>query len=400
LALGGGVLAAGGAAGAWGLLARDGDTAATPPKGESPTASGGASRLVWKASVQSDGIGDTIPFPVGDDLALVSDAVLLCVDARTGKRRVERDLSGGPKTVLSDGQRLFALDSGLTRIRLVPVDLTTGSFRAPLAEFDDLDTVDTRLVVAVGRALILEGKTTKGWVRIAIDSRTGKQRWRRPMPAPPEGSIDLAVTPMGSSFLRTEEKLVSLIDARTGATRWSVRIPEELSNVLPGRTRHAISSGHLFLGASELLALRLSDGETAWRFGKGRKFGEQYEAPLPHYGPPILKDGVLYTAERDNGVIALEPRSGRLLWEEDKSTASPLSFAAAPAVNGKYFYASPDNDAQWIAAIDLRTHRVAWTFQSPFGDQGGVAPTVMALPAAKRLIVLRGSAVCALALDE
>ena len=398
LALGGGVLAAGGAAGAWGLLGRDDDSAGTPGKEPSPNASGGAPRMVWKAFVEGD-LGDAVPIPVGDDLVLVAEGRLLCVDPRTGKRRAESELVGAPKTVLSDGERLFALD-GSDPQHLVPVDLTTGSFREPLAEFGDLDWLDIRLVIAIGRSVVVEGKSRKGWVRIAVDSRTGKQRWRRSMPTPADTFDDLIATPMGSSFLRTQGESVSLINARTGAPRWSVQIPKKYSRGITAGLRHALSSDHLFLGTTEVLALRLSDGRTTWNFGKGREFGEDYDPDLPHYGPPIVKDGVVYTTERDNGLIALDARSGRLLWEEDKAAASSLSFAATPAVNGKYFYASPDNDAQWAAAIDLRTHRVAWTFQSPLGDRGGVSPTIMTLPKAKRLIVVRGTGVCALPLDE
>ncbi|MFF7653380.1 PQQ-binding-like beta-propeller repeat protein [Streptomyces sp. NPDC007983] len=399
LALGGGVLVAGGAASAWGLLARNDDSAGTPGTGPSPKASGGAPRMVWKANVEGEGIGDIVPFPVGDDLALVTEGRLLLVDARTGERRAESELVGDPKTVLSDGERLFTLDDRDPQ-HLVPVDLGTGSFRAPLARIDGLDVLETRLVIAMGRSLVLEGKTRKGWVRFAVDSRTGKEVWRRRMPTPADTFDDLTATPMGSSYLRTQGESVSRIDARTGATRWSARVPKKNTGGLNGGRRHAVSSDHLFLGAEELLALRLSDGGTTWSFGKGRKFGEDYDASAGHYGPPVFKDDVVYTTERDNGLIALEARSGRLLWEEDKANASSLSFAANSTVSGRYFYVSPDNDAQWIAAIDLRTHRVAWTFQSPLGDRGGISPTIMTLPKAKRLIAVRGTSVCALPLDE
>lgn len=399
LALGGGVLAAGGAAGAWGLLASDDDTAGPASKKQSRSTPGGAPRLVWKAFVESEGIGDTVPLPVGDDLALVAEGRLLCVDARTGERRAESELVDYPQTVLSDGERLFALDDRDPQ-HLVPVDFGTGSFQAPLARLDGLDALETRLVIAIGRSLVLEGKTRKGWVRFAVDSRTGKEVWRRRMPTPANTFDDLTATPMGSSYLRTQGESVSRIDARTGATRWSVRVPKKNTGGLNAGRRHAVSSDHLFLGAEELLALRLSDGRTTWSFGKGRKFGKDYEASADHYGPPVFKDNVVYTTERNNGLIALDSRSGRLLWGEDKAAALSLSFAANSTVSGRYFYASPDNDAQWVAAIDLRTHRVAWTFQSPLGDRGGITPTIMTLPKAKRLIVVRGTGVCALPLDE
>ena len=351
--------------------------------------------MSWKASVGDFG-NEADLFMVGDAVAMVSAGGLHCLDARTGKRRGVNEQVVGDDSVASDGQGLFALDNAdYEKFRIVPVSRTTGAFGTPIAEVRRFST-DWKLRAAVGRALVLEGETRDGWQRIAIHSRTGKELWRRPIREP--GSGDITITPVGSSFIRSEGEHVSLIDARDGTTRWTTKIPEKESGGLSPGARHSFSADHLFIGTWQLLALRLSDGEVAWNFGKGRKFGASYEPGAQHYGPPVVKDGVVYAMERLNGLVAVDAGSGRLLWEE-KGDALEYDFSATPAIGDRYFYASPGNDSQWIAAIDLRTHRVAWTFSSPWGDVGGLSPTITALPEARRVVVVRAASLCAVPLE-
>ncbi|MEU1806224.1 PQQ-binding-like beta-propeller repeat protein [Streptomyces sp. NPDC019937] len=392
----GAVLAAGGVAGAGSALwnageSGPGDDGRAAEAGRSP---GGAPRMSWKASVGDFGQEAEL-HTVGGVVTTVSEAGLRCLDASTGTRRGVNEQVTTAGAVASDGRRLFALNSDISKARIVPVNLTTGAFGTPLAEIRDLATENMRFLGAVGGSLVLEGEAREDWLRIAVDSRTGRELWRRPMPAPDD---DVIATPKGSSLIRTEGERVSLIDARDGTTRWSTKIPKKMSGGLRPGARHSFSADHLFIGTWELLALRLSDGALEWSFGTGRKFGASYEPGAQHYGPPVVREGVVYAMERANGLVAVDARSGRLLWEE-KGEVPAYDFSATPAVGDRYFYASPDNDSQWIAAIDLRKHRVAWTFSSPWGDVGGLSPAITALPEARRVVVVRGAAVCAVPLE-
>ncbi|WP_063728439.1 protein kinase domain-containing protein [Streptomyces sp. RTd22] len=395
----GAVLAAGGAAGAAYWLrddrasGRGNDDRAGAPR-RSP---GGASRMSWKASVGDSGQEADL-FTVGDSLAFVSEGGLHFLDARTGKRRGVNEQIISSDAVASGGRGLFALDdTDFETARIVPVNLTTGAFGTPIAEVRHIAAGDLRFLGAVGRSLVLEGETRDGWQRIAVNSRTGKEMWRRPM-SDSGNAADIMATPTGSSLIRSDGERVSLIDARDGTTRWTTKIPKKMSGGLSPGARHSFSADHLFIGTWELLALRLSDGEVAWSFGKGREFGASYEPGAQHYGPPVVKDGVVYAMERLKGLVAVDAGSGRLLWEE-KGDSLDYDFSATPAIGDRYFYASPDNDSQWIAAIDLRTHRVAWTFASPWGDVGGLSPTITALPKARRAVVMRATSVCAVPLE-
>ncbi|MBL1102344.1 serine/threonine-protein kinase [Streptomyces coffeae] len=401
LAAGGGLLVAGGAA-AWGLLRDGGGEKATgsPHHGGAGSHHTGAPRLAWKTTGGAI-IGDARLLRVGGGLAMVSESGLRCFDARTGKQRGVNDelvTDSTESTVVSDGHRLFALDPGASTLRIVPVDFATGTVRSPLATLRGIAADDARFLAATDSALIVEGKARRGWVRAAVDPGTGQEMWRRRIATP--GDDEIVATPVETTgLIRTQGEQVTLIDVRNGAPRWTAKVPEKLTGGLSVGARHTFSAGLLFLGTWELMALRLSDGKRAWSFGAGRDLGTRDNKPgVQRYGPPVVQGGVVYSAERERGLVALDAASGRLKWDLKKGDGPVLAFAAIPAADDAYVYVSPDNDSQWAAAVDRRTHRVVWTFQSPLADRGGAFPRIMTHPAAKRLIIGRGDAVCALPL--
>ncbi|WP_435243777.1 protein kinase domain-containing protein [Streptomyces cucumeris] len=396
LTAGGGLLVAGSAAAAWALL-RDGSgkNGADSPRRGAARPDTGAPRIAWKTAGGTIG-EDARLLRVGDGLAMVSESGLRCFDARTGKRRGVNDELVTDSCVVSDGRRLFALDPGPSTLRIVPVDFVTGTTRSPLATLRGIAAQDARILAATDSALIVEGKARKGWVRAAVDPGTGHEMWRRRMAVP--GDDEIVATPVEAGLIRTQGEQVTLIDLRNGAPRWTVEVPEKLTGGLLVGARHTFSAGLLFLGTWELVALRLSDGKRAWGFGAGRTSGTGDKPGRRHYGPPVVQGGVVYAAERECGLVALDAESGRLLWDQKKGDGPVLEFGATLAADDGYVYVSPDNDSQWAAAVDRRTHRVAWTFQSPLGDRGGGFSTIMTHSAAQRLIIGRGDAVCALPL--
>ncbi|MEU8823119.1 serine/threonine-protein kinase [Streptomyces sp. NPDC048636] len=393
---GGGLLAAGGAGLAWALRDGGGEMTAGSPHhgaGSRPT---GAPRPAWKTTGGSS-VLDARLLRVGEGLAMVSESGLRCFDARTGRRRGVNDELVTDSDVVSDGRGLFALDNGSSTLRIVPVDFATGTMRSPLATLRGIAGLDARFLAATGSALIVEGKARGGWVRVAVDPDTGHELWRRRMATP--GDDEIVATPVGTSgLIRTQGEQVTLIDLDSGAPRWTAKVPEKLTGGLSVGARHAVSAGFVFLGSWELMAFRLSDGKRAWTFGAGRTSGAGDKPGRQHYGPPVVQGGVVYSAERGRGLVAVDATSGRLMWDLKRGDGPVLDFGATPAADGDYVYVSPDNDSQWATAIDHRTHRVAWTFQSPLGVQGASSPTLMTHPRAKRLIIGRGDAVCALPL--
>ena len=266
--------------------------------------------MSWKASVSDSGREADL-FTVGDDFALVSEGGLHCLDARTGKRRGvnEQVISA----VVSDGR---GCSRWTTPIAKRPGSSPSTSPRGLSGPRSPRFATSTRWRGSWERSAVRwSWKARHVTAGSASPSIPGPARRCGAVRCPSRATRDITITPVGSSFIRSEGEHVSLIDARDGTTRWTTKIPKKKSGGLSPGARHSFSADHLFIGTWELLALRLSDGELAWSFGKGRKFGASYEPGAQHYGPPVVKDGVVYTMERLNGLVAVDAGSGRLLWE-------------------------------------------------------------------------------------
>ncbi|GAA1297390.1 serine/threonine-protein kinase [Streptomyces javensis] len=397
-AVGGGALVAGGAAGAWAWLdaeGSDGGTAAAPRSTRRPAGAG--PRLVWKMSVP-EATTDLEALIVGDHVVIVHDNGLLCVDAKTGEKRGESDRT---VPVVIDGDRLLACEaddqSGATAI--APVDLETGNLKTPIARTGALG-LEPKLLAVMDGTLFAEGFAKGGEKRLAINLRTGKRLWARAIA--PGTSDPIAAASAGARLLRFSGEEAIAIDPHSGAQRWSKRIPLGSDAVISLDRAFATTGDHVFTGGRELLALRTTDGATAWRFGAERKSEESYDPRMEHYGPPAVKDDVVYSVERRNGLVALDAQSGRLLWQEKGAAdqaASSEAYESTPVVGERYFYASPEKD-RWARAVDLRTHRTAWTFQGPSGDKDGMSASVMrAHRRAGLVIITNGKTVCAIPLE-
>ncbi|WKX72921.1 PQQ-binding-like beta-propeller repeat protein [Streptomyces sp. XD-27] len=394
IAGGGTVLAAGAALGGWAWLRPRVSSPASGGSPETPARRPGTPpRLSWK--VTPGDFWDAVTVLVaGDHAGIVSPAGLLCVDARTGDASRPNTQVTQKELVVSDGRRLLAAEPGIGSLRISPIHLRTGNFGTPLAELPTTDSL--RLLAADEESLYLQGHTKKGWLRTAVDTRTGEVRWRRPI-ATPSGDA-LVARLAGDTLVIASGERFTAIDTGNGTARWTTVLTKGQGIDPLGVARLAVSGEHLFLGSSDLLALRLSDGEEAWRFGQGRKFATKFPPEAHRYGPPVVRDDVVYAAERGHGLVALDAKGGDLLWEQRKALGPPVFWAAGPDIGKRYIYVKPDVD-QWVTAIDLRTHRVAWTFSGAAGVTPGLSTVVTAHRSAGRVLVASGGTVCAIPLE-
>ena len=95
--------------------------------------------------------------------------------------------------------------------------------------------------------------------------------------------------------------------------------------------------------------------ELAWSFATGQVEG--------HQAPPIVNNGVMFVATPGNQLIALEAKSGKLLWRykrplpEDLTTLHPTNRGVG-LFGDKVFFASADSV---LVALDARTGKEVWT---------------------------------------
>ncbi|MER7398470.1 PQQ-binding-like beta-propeller repeat protein [Streptomyces sp. NPDC000151] len=391
---GGGVLAVGAIGGGVAWLSADESARAPKPKGSTGRRPGTAPAMSWKVSVSRDEFRATA-HPIGGNVAVAAVDGLRFVDARTGAEHGSNEDITDKERIASDGKRLFALDES-DNPHIAPVDPVTGNRRTPVARVKDIDSGTERLPAVSKELFLVQASNSKGAWIIAYDKRTGGERWRHFISKRAAESTRM-ITPVGQRLIVSSDDDIGVLDARNGLQVWTRKLSYSNTEVLETAGRHAYSRTHVFLYDRELHAIRLSDGKAGWNFGTDREVSRRKSLKDKDlYGPPAVKDGVVYCIERESGVVALEESSGKVLWEQKKSAGPVPSYAAQPAVGKKYLYTTPES-SQWAMAIDLRTHRAAWTFQGP--GENDYTARMTALPDAGRILMEGGITVCAIPLE-
>jgi outer membrane protein assembly factor BamB len=190
----------------------------------------------------------------------------------------------------------------------------------------------------------------------AVDRTSRKNRW--PVPTPyvaPIGETAEAVANGGYLVVSSEDGTVFAFNFKTGKKAW------ELSNQNKGSTlAPVINNGTVYLGGSDLLACRLSDGQKLWQ-------------ALGTWGPPIL-DGydVLAMAADDyrypySGPVRISADTGSENYDwyaQPKGDNAPL---VAPVIQGHSLWMVEGGDIKGVTARNKTTGDAAWTYRPKRG---------------------------------
>ncbi|MEU5104573.1 serine/threonine-protein kinase [Streptomyces sp. NPDC021354] len=391
---GGAVLGAAAASvGTWAWLTRRGqhrDTVGPRPSSTARPANIPSQAVWWVKVNRTD--ETFVPTPVGDLILVMIDDGLVGLDAKTGEKRWSRKwetLSGAQIAwqVVSDGERAYAFipeTSTAEGLAVHSIDLGNGKPKPLIGPFRDFFGSRTEqaqpLTVADGVIYLVAQRwkagpvdNEKGWHVMAADLQSGKELWRQPITGAyyPVSSDDGIVAKAVGNCLAVTRRVgvldivdgIGSRDTRTGRMLWSWDLPRERldskSYLEPGQL--VADNDRVYFGTGRLYAFRLSNGDKAWVFGEGRDKGDIEKDTRP-YGRPAVKDGVVYVAEGTRGLVAVEADSGKLLWET--SLGGVPSLLVTPVIGRKYAYVAMDGNAR-ISAVDLHTHKVAWTFRVP-----------------------------------
>ncbi|MEU6772132.1 PQQ-binding-like beta-propeller repeat protein [Streptomyces sp. NPDC046759] len=258
-------------------------------------------------------------------------------------------------------------------LALASADVRTGKEGDPFAQFSDLRglPLNQALCVAGGVLYAVAGRgefdfgylASQSWYVIAVDIGTGKRLWTAPLPSRRQAAAHLyflGASVVGNGLVALQEAddgsvHAVLRDIRTGTVRWD----RKLDGVEPDRVRQPLvtDAQHLYVGAGRLRALRLSDGSVAWD-SKSRRPGRTY-------GLPALRDGTLYAVEKGLGLVAFDPSSGGVKWQEEGGQGTTADLNAAPVVGSDYVY-SKRGSRLW--AIELSSHAPAHSYRTT-GDR-------------------------------
>ncbi|GIE82844.1 hypothetical protein Aph02nite_87940 [Actinoplanes philippinensis] len=287
-------------------------------------------RLVkkWSVELRSEdscsSLGDPI---VADGRVFIADQLGISAYATgDGAKLWSHDWEGSsnhpPSMAVADG----VLIAGYTDCEsmsdpnsgLVGLDVRTGAelWNGVTAPVIGTMIVDKGVVVTAGRDIYDDTAT------VAVRLSDGKEAWRADGRLISGASADGVVT-------GTAESGTVAFDIATGATRWTVNRYLHTGTASP--------AGDVFYGPSDdgkhLEAVSAADGRVLWT--------------APDNDGVVATDGTRVYCSQDNGIVALDSRTGRQVWRSDL----PAHGVLAATVAGGVVYAAR-------VALDATTGRV------------------------------------------
>jgi outer membrane protein assembly factor BamB len=272
----------------------------------------------WR--VMHDAMVRNRPVVVDGGIYLGADNGLHALDAITGRSRWTCPGGGltrwTPPPAVSGDQAYLAVAEGLCAL-----DVATGARRWVF----DTESVRSAPVVAGESVYVLAGGRS---VLVAVDARTGAQRWRTPTSAGRPVVVGDTIYAAGGNRIQAR-------DAATGRRLWTsaglTAVPE----------RPLVTGGRVYITAPDgLFALDAATGERCWRL----------QDTLVRARPAAAGDTVLLASAK--GLQALDAATGSPRW-----TAPVLG---TPMVSGSAVYLTTDAG---LSAVDLATGTPRWVYE-------------------------------------
>ncbi len=253
-------------------------------------------------------------------------------------------------------------------------------------------------VAAVGALLLRPTPPPDDWLGfrggpghdgVALTGPVGQPvvRWTQPLGAPVKNNIvikgDLVVVP-------TEDGALHALDIATGTVRWTYRPGTSLTGPVASgdlvyvtdgggilqaletatgtvrwRATHRVTGASAGIVAGDAVLVGTSDGHVvAFDAASGAlRWDVVVSLAGAVLGSPAYDDGLIYTASRDAGLVALREASGEVAWRLDTG-GDPVG---TPVVAGgvAYIGAQVDEPGGRLRAVDAATGLLRWPADEP-----------------------------------
>jgi outer membrane protein assembly factor BamB len=196
-----------------------------------------------------------------------------------------------------------------------------------------------------------------------LDAGSGTLRWKFRTGNVVHASPAIA---NGLVYIGSWDSYFYAIDAKSGQERWRFKTGEdhEIANQVGIQSSAVIADGVVYFGCrdSNLYALDAVSGAKKWAYSTKGSWV---------ISTPIAKDGTLYFATSDSGLLhAVDAKTGVLKYS--------LSFHhwpmfSPPAIAGRNLYIG--SHAGTLLAIDLDKHATSWTFSTDGANRNAAALT-------------------------
>ncbi|MFI9242262.1 PQQ-binding-like beta-propeller repeat protein [Streptomyces sp. NPDC053086] len=327
----------------------------TPPAGVAP-------QPLWHRALTEDTTA-AVPLLVHDGLLLISGDPLVAYDVKTGKPRWSKPdiVVPGSQLLYRDG-RMYLPDGEYDGV-VIARDAATGDevWRSRLGKHIDIeDTIavdDQHVYVAASDFSESKSATEYRTAVAAISLATRRTVWIQKRDWGTD-DYDVEGSVSGRYLVYADSKYnLTARDTATGAQLWTKKVGDDWT------WRPTVSDGLVFLPGEKLTAVDVKTGATRWTLSPNGRRG--------FYNPGVI-DGVLYVADHDRGVWAVDVRTGKRIWLcEDNDRGAPEVFLKS----GTTLYCGAQAVGGGIVALDARSGRKrwSWTDNKATGDQWQIA---------------------------
>jgi outer membrane protein assembly factor BamB len=250
------------------------------------------------------------------------------------------------------GGLLFALDA---RDVVVALDTKTGHERWR----NDVKP-DDELAHAYGGGLAVAGErlyVTTGYGQVlALEAANGKEIWRQQVTAPLRGAPTVAD---GRVFAVTVENELAVLSADDGHRLWTHNAIPETAGLL-GAASPAVEGNVVVVPftSGEIVGLLTENGRQLWadNLAVARPLGA-LSTLADIRGRPVIDRGRVFAVSHSGRMVAIDLRTGDRVWEQD------IGGTHGPWVAGDYIYVL-SNDVD-LLCLTREDGRVRWSRELP-----------------------------------
>jgi eukaryotic-like serine/threonine-protein kinase len=193
----------------------------------------------------------------------------------------------------------------------------------------------------------------------ALDAATGDLKWKfktgdvvHASPAISDGAL----------FVGSWDSYFYALDVATGKEKWRFKTGEDakIHNQVGIQSSASVADGVVYFGCrdSKFYAVDAATGKQLWSFGNKGSWV---------IASPAVKDGKVYFATSDSGLFhALDAKSGAPVFSLENKRWPMFS---SPAISGETIFIGSHEGK--LLAIDLKTQKFAWAFQTDGSKQNG-----------------------------
>lgn len=214
---------------------------------------------------------------------------------------------------------------------------------------NDIDDTDVSGGISVNNTSVFFGAYS-GEV-FALSKTDGEIQWQTQL------SSEIAAAPASNSdvvAVSTIDGRVYVLDANTGEQRWRYDQAVPILT-LRGTSSPVLTPTQVIVGfdSGQILSFAIADGSMQWEVRGSRPKGRtELERIVDIDGTPVVDGGYVYAASFQGNVLAISRAAGRMLWNQEVSTANNLAVAG-----GKVFVATEDSR---VIAFNSITGEIDW----------------------------------------